>query len=40
MVLLILQVHTGYTSSDSDQCSDITVHTAIHRKRSVDNREW
>ncbi|KAL4217083.1 hypothetical protein ACF0H5_023539 [Mactra antiquata] len=35
-----LEVHHGYSSSDSDQCSDITVHTAIHRKRSIDNREW
>ncbi|WAR10849.1 M3K12-like protein [Mya arenaria] len=34
------EVHHGYTSSDSDQCSDITVHTAIHRKRPVDKPEW
>lgn len=35
-----LEVHHGYSSSDSDRCSDVTVHTAIHRKKSVENRDW
>lgn len=39
-VFLCFQVHHGYSSSDSDRGSDMTVHTAIHRKRSIESRDW
>lgn len=33
------ETHPPDTSSDSDECSDITVNTTVHRTRSFENRD-
>ena len=39
LIFFVFQTHVPDSSSDSDECSDITVNTTVHRTRSVENRD-